>query len=727
MRFAPSLNAEGTSVPGRFADPRERSTPMSPDSLLRGQPDELLRKAASELRQHLETGQDYHAETVLNAFPSLASDPHRALELIVLEFQVRRELGQNPDPHDWYERFPQWRDELRERLEALPSAEIASSQRETAALGTAPYPGAKQPTVVDIPANDPPLLGRHEILEEIGRGGMGVVYRARDLVLERMVALKVIRSGNLASSVEVHCFYREARSAARLRHPNIVPIYGMGLHDGQHCFTMPLFSRGSLSQHIQDYRQDIRAAVALTAKAARAVHAAHERGIIHRDLKPGNILLDERGEPVVSDFGLAKQVDVSATLSLAENPIGTPAYMSPEQARCEAATAASDIWSLGVILYELLTGRRPFSGDSSEVVKQRVLQADPVSPRRLRSDLPRDLETIVLKCLNKEPKRRYDSAAELADELERWLAGEPIRARPESRWQRLQRVFRRRVGMKGVMVLLLMSAAAAGFWGILSYFSPEARERRRQEQVLASIQRELAEGRSVTLVGPLGPPKWYRWRTNRDRPPLPELRKWPLKLEPVGACSMLELLPDPQQASYRFSAEVNPSLTDNSSELGLYFACEEIAMPTGSEQCFGLFRLIVHGMQVTKAELCLVGYYEQDVNEDAKCFEFTPPFKFKPVIFPLAPAPLAAGEEKKPWLRVEVIVRSDEIQAFCDGCLSGDFSLLAQRMTIPMVWQPKRMAPFPYPTFPVRGGLGLYANGGPARFRNVVVEPLLEQ
>jgi serine/threonine-protein kinase len=241
------------------------------------------------------------------------------------------------------------------------------------------------------------------------------------------VALKVIRAGGLASAKQVRCFYREARAAAGLRHPNIVPIYGMGLHEGLHCFSMALYQRGSLSQNLKDYRQNLRATVGLAVKVARAVQAAHERGLIHRDLKPGNILIDDCGEPVVSDFGLAKRLDVDVTPTLGDRPVGTPAYMSPEQARCEAAAVASDIWSLGILLYELLTGRRPFTGDSVEVVKQRVLQTDPVPPRRLRSELSRDLETIVLKCLNKEPARRYGSAAELADELERWLSGEPIR------------------------------------------------------------------------------------------------------------------------------------------------------------------------------------------------------------------------------------------------------------------------------------------------------------
>jgi serine/threonine-protein kinase len=699
---------------------------MSPDSMLRSEPDELLRKASSELRHLLETGQDGRVETVLSAFPSLASDPHRAVELIVLEFQLRQELGQDPDPRQWYERFPNWSDLLRERLEHAPPAVQDKSQLETAALETASYVDTRQRKCVDFDL-DAPVLGRHELLEEIGRGGMGVVFSARDLVLDRVVALKVIRSGNLASGEEVRRFYREARSAAQLRHPHIVPIYGMGLYEGQHCFTMTLFPRGSLSEHLEDYLQDVRAAVALTAKVARAVQAAHEHGLIHRDLKPANILLDEHSEPVVSDFGLAKQLDVTATQTVAEHPIGTPAYMAPEQARCEAATKASDIWSLGVILYELLTGRRPFTG-SADVVKQRILQADPVSPRRLRRMLPRDLETIVLKCLAKEQDRRYGSAAELADELERWLADEPIRTRPESRWQYARRVFRHRVGTKGVLSLLagmlLLSTGAAGLWGLFSYNSPEARHRRRQEQILVSIQRELAEGVSVTLVDHHGLPRWYRWRIPKDMLPLPDLKKSPLKLETIHGPTMLELLPDPQHVAYRFSAELQIQAMLEIMNIGLYFAAEELATPSGPEQCCGLFQIVVMKDQPVKAQLLLFGYCPQDANEDSYRYLVVPPLKSPPGISPNLPPASPGKQGEPPWRRLEVIVNPVTVRAFCDGVLMGEFDFADLRKRPVPLWREAHPDGFPLPTFSLRGGLGIFIHNGAANCRNVVVAPL---
>ena len=696
---------------------------MIPESLLHSEADDLLHKAASELRQHLETGEDCHAETVLSAFPSLASDPHRALELIVLEFQYRRQLGQNPQPSEWYARFPQWREPLQSRLEGAPPEVVADAKQETVAAQTAPYFDAQHLTAVEVEVDVPVLGGRHEILEEIDRGGMGVVYRARDLVLDRVVALKVIRSGSFASADEVRRFYREARAAAQLRHPNIVPIYGMGLYEQQHCFTMALFPRGSLVKHLADYHKDVQSAVALLVKAARAVQAAHECGIVHRDLKPGNILLDERGEPVVSDFGLAKRMDNSATLTQTAHSVGTPAYMSPEQVRCEATTAASDIWSLGVILYELLTGSRPFAGKGADEVKQQIVHSDVVSPRRLRPDLPRDLATIVLTCLEKDPGRRYPSAAALADDLERWQRGEAIQARPESRWHRLRRQFHRRVGMKGVLLLLMMSCMATGVWGLFSYFSPDAQEQRRLDRVLKPLQRDLAEGKSVTLVDEVGPPKWYRWRTEKGRAPLPRLRIRPLHLESIYH-SMLDLLPDPQQFSYRFSAEVRSDSNEEYKEIGLYFACEVIATPAGPEQCFGLFRLSVRDNQVTKADFCLVGYTEVDVNEESNWHEYFPCANLQPKPFPNIPPALAANPSLTLWRQLEVYVRPDRVQAFCDGCLVGDYADAKAQERFVRAWRAMHPPAFPVPALSTRGGLGLYVGGGSAEFRNVVVEPL---
>jgi tetratricopeptide (TPR) repeat protein len=321
-------------------------------------------------------------------------------------------------------------------------------------------------------------FGDYELLEEIARGGMGVVYRARQLSLNRLVAIKMILAGKLATPAAVQRFHMEAESAARLDHPNIVPIYEIGEYDGQHYFSMKLIQGGtladaSLKSRIQS-TNSIREAARLVSTIARAVHYAHQRGVLHRDLKPTNILLDTAGEPHVTDFGLAKLAEDESGLTMSAAILGTPAYMSPEQAagRAKGFTTAADVYSLGAILYELITGGPPFIATSTVETLRQVCDHEAARPHTRNSAVDRNLETICLKCLNKDPERRYGSAEMLADDLDRWRNGEPISARPIKTaeqlwsWCRRKPAFAAAVLLSGILLLIVLVGSPIAIYRI---------------------------------------------------------------------------------------------------------------------------------------------------------------------------------------------------------------------------------------------------------------------
>ena len=289
------------------------------------------------------------------------------------------------------------------------------------------------------------LFGHFELLEQAGRGGMGVVFKARQTDLERTVALKMILSSRLASPEEVRRFQQEAKAAARLRHPNIVGIHQVGQINGQHYFTMDYIGGHSLAKLLEAGPLPPDQAAQCLLSVARAVHFLHDQGIVHRDLKPSNILLDERGQPFVTDFGLARVFSDDAARTETGAILGTPSYMAPEQARGDSAAISprTDVYSLGAVLYEMLTGRPPFREENQLNTLMQVLEGEPTLPNRLNRGVPAELQRICMFCLEKSPAGRYASAAALADDLERYLRREPLSVRPVGIRQTLRRWSRR--------------------------------------------------------------------------------------------------------------------------------------------------------------------------------------------------------------------------------------------------------------------------------------------
>jgi serine/threonine protein kinase/tetratricopeptide (TPR) repeat protein len=305
-------------------------------------------------------------------------------------------------------------------------------------------------------------LGDYELLEEVGRGGQGVVFRARQKSLNRTVALKVISLGQWASQEHLKRFRREAEAAASLDHPGIVPIYEVGERDGSCYFSMKFVEGGQLDEVVRRTPISLRQAAELIAKVARTVHYAHEHGILHRDIKPGNILVDQRGEPHLTDFGLARLVESESTVTRTLEVLGTPSYMAPEQAAGETAklNKATDVYGLGAVLYQLLTGQPPFAGRTTYETIRLLRDTEPRPPRLSNPKVDRDLSTICLKCLEKDPQRRYPAAAGLAEDLEHWLKHEPIKAKPSGFFVHARKWVRR--NPSSAMLVTLLVALAIG-------------------------------------------------------------------------------------------------------------------------------------------------------------------------------------------------------------------------------------------------------------------------
>ncbi|WP_435008997.1 serine/threonine-protein kinase [Tundrisphaera lichenicola] len=364
-------------------------------------------------------------------------------ELIALELELLPRRDGRPTPSSYRDRFPGQDVIIRSLFAEGPTASPSGPAGMDEPIPIGPIRGDGPPPVGE-PACPVERVGDYELLGEIARGGMGVVYRARQLSLNRIVALKMIRSGRFASEEEIHRFRREVEVTASLDHPNIVPIYEVGRHRGRPYFSMKLIEGRSLADHLPRLLGEPRAAAQLMVIVSRAVNEAHRRGFVHRDLKPANILIDGEGQPHITDFGLAKRIDDDSSLTESGMVLGTPDYMAPEQAAGRAdIAAATDVYALGAILYVLLTGRPPFRGATGMEMLVQILELEPEPPSRGRPGIPRDLEAICLQCLEKNPGDRYLSAAALADDLECYLREEGVKAGRSGLLVRLARQARR--------------------------------------------------------------------------------------------------------------------------------------------------------------------------------------------------------------------------------------------------------------------------------------------
>lgn len=416
------------------------------------------------------------------------------LELIQLDAYYRSQAGEEPKAEEYQNRFPELESDC---LEASLSREFDPAMRTVGVDSTIP-PGTKVG-----------YLGDYELLEEIARGGMGVVYKARQTSLSRIVAVKMILTGQFASEQEAKRFQTEAEAAANLKHRHIVAVYEVGEYEGQSYFSMDYIEGKNLAEFVREHPLPPRTAARYVHQIAEAIHFAHQQGTLHRDLKPSNVLIDANDEVKITDFGLATQVEADSGLTQTGQILGTPSYMPPEQAQGKRLLIgpASDVYSLGAILYELLTGRPPFKADNTLETLRQVIETEPISPRLLNPAVPKDLETICLKCLEKEPHKRILTGELLAEELERFLNGEPILSRPISRVERVWRACKRNPAVASliatVLLVLVVGVVTTTTFAVLAKqeanknsrltaIEKASRKKAEQAEKIASKQRDLA-------------------------------------------------------------------------------------------------------------------------------------------------------------------------------------------------------------------------------------------
>lgn len=667
---------------------------------------ERVARVRAEQRHQWERGSRVRIEAYLDRYPDLLDDDESALDLIYSEVLLREELGEVVRPDEYLGRFPQYAPRLARQFEL--HALVTGGGRDGGATGPA---GAGSP-LPDLPG--------YEIVRWVGAGSWGTVYEARQLSLGRRVAVKVHHAGGRAEPDDV--LRREAAAVARFRHPNIVQVYDLGEVRGRAYAVMELVEGGSLAAALAA-RGPYPAADAarLLAAVARAVQHAHEQGIVHRDLKPANILLASDGTPKVTDFGLAKRLDGASSLTPGGGLVGTACYMAPEQAGGGSVGPAADVYALGAILHEVLTGRPPFEGaDLWDVLRQvRDREPPPLPGRRV----PRGIDAIRQVCLRKEPGRRYRSAGEVADDLERWLRGEPTAARPPSRLRRMWRAVPHRPLVAVAPVAVTLALAAAVVPAYRWYTDP-----------LSRMGRALARGETVTLVGPAGLPSWYRWRQSGADLEVTDDGGRAASFR-ATRCSVLELVPDPGPGRYRFTAEVRHlESTEGAGAVGVFVGLESFGTDVGwrADRWYGVeYSDYLERARDTKTQVRRL--------EGVDHLPIAHPDGARPnpskqgVWTEWYPAPDNAVR-LPPWRVLTLTVGPDEVRA--EWGAAGDaprplpvFRAAADRARRTASHRDfyERSAPTfrpPETGWSARRPVGVYARRAAVAFRNVVIEPL---
>ncbi|WP_439628041.1 serine/threonine protein kinase [Gemmata sp.] len=669
---------------------------------------------AERLAAHLDT-----CGACLSSLRELSSDAADSLEANLLRFcGDRAALVPTTDPG--YVRFE-------------------AAARDVCESGT--WPGARAAAAEEWEFDASTRIGPYAVQEVLGRGGMGVVFRAVHQGLKRAVALKTLHLGASARTDSLARFRVEAAAIARLDHPNVVRVYDSGEAAGQQYLAMELIEGESLDARLGRGPLGCADAAKLVRTLARAVGYAHGKGIIHRDLKPSNVLIARDGTPKVADFGLARIVGDAGQLTVTDAVMGTPAYMAPEQAagRVREVSERSDVYSLGVILYQTLTGTPPFVADDKVQLLRLVQRGEITPPSQCRTDVPADLETICLKCLEHSQRDRYASANELGEDLDRWLDGQALHGRRPNRVKRMGRAVRRHA-LVASGVIAVVAVLAAGVVALARKGPEKVVPDGESAEVRIALERALDADKPVTLVGATGWPKWFKWRVGGDVQRMTIERDGTFSAEVLDPkrFGILELLPDARHDRYKLTAEVRHELGNYSGCAGLYVGHRVYPRQPDEVHVLStaLLNSIAAGTRIVGPNGKLVipqgvtAPRKLRINADTFVLPL-PHFAADLALLQGEPLP-ALGVRNGIWHKIEVTVGPDEIVTDVAGNvmrLAKD-DLSPERFHDRCAYIRKTFPDEPFaqnfrPEFTPRGGVGLmlYPTAG-ASVRNVVLTPL---